>query len=97
MIGRDAFWRTLRKRIPDGAIQRRKIVDIELVDDAFGPMLVFEDQSTEGFDLVVSADGIWSVGRRAIFGGQGKEIYQYSASTSASTHQHPWVLTQLAP
>ncbi|KAF2170010.1 hypothetical protein M409DRAFT_19623 [Zasmidium cellare ATCC 36951] len=78
MIGRDAFWKILRKRVPDEAIQRRKVVDVELAHDASGSRLVFEEGSTERFDLVVSADGIWSIGRRAFFGGQGKQRYEYS-------------------
>lgn len=78
MIGREAFWRILRKRVPDEAIRRRKVVDIKFASDEDGSSLVFADRSTERFDLVVCADGIWSVGRRALFGGQGKDSYKYS-------------------
>lgn len=78
MIGREAFWKILRKRVPDRGIRLRKVVDVKIAMDGGGSSLVFQDGSTEGFDFVVSADGIWSVGRRALFGGQGKDAYEYS-------------------
>ncbi|KAK4504148.1 hypothetical protein PRZ48_005064 [Zasmidium cellare] len=78
MIGRDAFRRILRKRVPEEVTRQSKVFEVELTGDAYSAELVFEDLSKEWFDLIVFADGIWLVGRRAIFGGQGKDEHEYS-------------------
>ncbi|KAI0816480.1 FAD/NAD(P)-binding domain-containing protein [Xylaria sp. FL0064] len=66
MIGRETCCQIFRNRVPDGAIVRRK------------PMLVFQDQKTQEFDFVIVCDGIWSRTRRALFGGQDGEPYEYA-------------------
>ncbi|KAJ2999194.1 hypothetical protein NUW58_g58 [Xylaria curta] len=78
MVGRDACCRLLRNRVPNDVIIRRKIVDVKLAEGNNRPALVFQDQTTEDFDFVIACDGIWSCVRRAMFGGQGQNQYEFS-------------------
>ncbi|KAI0405699.1 FAD/NAD(P)-binding domain-containing protein [Xylaria palmicola] len=78
MIGRDACARILKNRVPEKVIMRRKVIDVKLAEGNNKPSLVFQDQTTEAFDLIIGCDGIWSCTRRAIFGAQGHEQYEFA-------------------
>ena len=79
MIGREDFWRCLKKRTPGSLIARKKLANIEIADSTSTSMLLLSDSSNVEADLVVGADGIWSVVRRTIFdGGEGSGEYKYS-------------------
>ncbi|KAH8163431.1 hypothetical protein CIB48_g4816 [Xylaria polymorpha] len=78
MIGRDACCQILRKKIPDEAIVRRKVIDVKLAEGNNKPKLVFQDQTTEEIDFVIACDGVWSRVRRAMFGAQDREQYEFS-------------------
>ncbi|KAI8952816.1 FAD/NAD(P)-binding domain-containing protein [Xylaria longipes] len=78
MIGRDACCQILRKRVPDDAIVRRKVIDVKLAEGNNKPRLVFQDQTTEEFGFVIACDGIWSQVRRAMFGSQDRDQYEFS-------------------
>lgn len=77
MIGREAFWQCLRKRVPERVIVRKKMAGVEIRD--VSNSLVFSGGSREEADLVVGADGIWSAVRRSMFdSSEGKGEYEYS-------------------
>ncbi|KAI8625246.1 FAD/NAD(P)-binding domain-containing protein [Xylariaceae sp. FL1651] len=78
MIGREACCQILRKRVPDQVIVKRKVVDVKLAEGNSKPALVFQDRTREEVDLVIACDGIWSRARRAMFGAQDREEYEYS-------------------
>ncbi|KAI1828325.1 FAD/NAD(P)-binding domain-containing protein [Xylaria intraflava] len=78
MIGRDACCQILRKQVPRGAVLHRKVVDVRLSNGQNRPTVVFQDHQMEEFDLVIGCDGIWSRVRRAIFGAQDRDGYEYS-------------------
>ncbi|KAI0426481.1 FAD/NAD(P)-binding domain-containing protein [Xylaria sp. FL1042] len=78
MIGREACCQIFRSRVPDEAIVRRKVIDVKLAEGNNKPTLVFQDQKTEEFDFVIACDGIWSRVRRAMFGGQDVDQYEFA-------------------
>ncbi|KAI1123199.1 FAD/NAD(P)-binding domain-containing protein [Nemania abortiva] len=78
MIGREACCQIFRNRVPDEAIVRRKVTDVRLAEGNNRPALVFQDQTTEEFDFVIGCDGIWSRVRRAMFGAQELDQYEFS-------------------
>ncbi|KAI1351599.1 FAD/NAD(P)-binding domain-containing protein [Xylaria sp. FL0043] len=78
MIGRETCCQIFRNRVPDEAIVRRKVIDVKLAEGNNKPMLVFQDQKTEGYDFVIACDGIWSRTRRAMFGGQDGYPYDFA-------------------
>ncbi|KAI1313529.1 FAD/NAD(P)-binding domain-containing protein [Xylaria venustula] len=78
MIGREACCQIFRNRVPDKAIVRRKVMDVKLAEGNNGPRLVFQDKTTEEFDLVIACDGIWSRARRAMFGEQDIDQYEFA-------------------
>ena len=62
-ISRQALHDVLMQEVPEGIMHFEKhVMRVEKVSDAGGGMrLVFEDGSTEDADLVVAADGLYSV------------------------------------
>ena len=77
MVGREEIWQCLRRRVPESVIVRKKVRKVEIGHSS--NVLLFSDGSKAEADLVVGADGIWSVVRRAIFdAGEGKSEYKYS-------------------
>ncbi|KAJ3577937.1 hypothetical protein NPX13_g2625 [Xylaria arbuscula] len=78
MIGREACCQILRDRVPDEVIVRRKVVGVKLAEGNNRPRLMFHDEMEEEFDLVIGCDGIWSRTRRAMFGGEGHDEYDFS-------------------
>ncbi|KAK5684001.1 hypothetical protein LTS10_003865 [Elasticomyces elasticus] len=55
----------------------KKVIDIEIRSTV--NVMKFDDGSSVEADLVVGADGIWSILRRVMFGGQGEaKDYQYA-------------------
>ncbi|KAJ8127270.1 hypothetical protein O1611_g6366 [Lasiodiplodia mahajangana] len=78
MIGREACCQIFRNRVPDKAVVRRKIIDVKLAVGSNRPALVFQDKTAEEFDFVIGCDGIWSRTRRAMFGAQDQDQYEFS-------------------
>ncbi|KAK5627839.1 hypothetical protein RRF57_003554 [Xylaria bambusicola] len=78
MIGREACCQILRDHVPDDAIVRRKVIDVKLAEGNNKPRLIFQDRTEEAFDFVIACDGIWSRARRAMFGGQDRDQYEFS-------------------
>ena len=77
MVGREEIWQCLRRKVPESVTVRKKVTKVQIKDNA--NVLLFSDGSEEEADLVVGADGIWSVVRRAIFDApEGKGEYKYS-------------------
>jgi 2-polyprenyl-6-methoxyphenol hydroxylase-like FAD-dependent oxidoreductase len=74
MIARQACWEILRDRVlalSPQVIVRRKVVDVFIGDDDTPNTIVFEDGKSEKADLVIGADGLRSMLRKAMF--QDKE------------------------
>lgn len=91
MIGRQAFWQILKKRVPNNVVVTKKLLKIE--KRGAESALVFVDGSSAVADLVVGADGIWSVVRRAIFDAPAEDgEYEYSpyyeSVLRCSLHSH---------
>jgi 2-polyprenyl-6-methoxyphenol hydroxylase-like FAD-dependent oxidoreductase len=78
MIGREACCQILRRRVPGHVVVRRNVIDVKLAEGNNKPALVFQDQTREEFDFVIACDGIWSRARRAIFGAQDRDSYEFS-------------------
>lgn len=77
MIGREDFWRCLRRRVPDSVIRRGKVMNV-VFDGRSNKVLLDNGASIEA-ELVVGGDGVWSVVRRAIFDAEGHAGgYQFS-------------------
>ncbi|KIW81250.1 hypothetical protein Z517_04275 [Fonsecaea pedrosoi CBS 271.37] len=70
MIARQSCWEILRDRVlrvaPD-VIIRKKVVDVIIGHEQAPNIVKFEDGSEEEADLVIGADGLRSVVRRAMF------------------------------
>ncbi|OCT51391.1 hypothetical protein CLCR_08059 [Cladophialophora carrionii] len=76
MIARQSCWEILRDRVLDIApdtISKKKVTDVEIGDETSLNIITFEDGSRELADLVIGADGLRSVLRRAMFRGQGED------------------------
>lgn len=77
MVGRQALWRCFRQRVPDEAVVTKRISEIYIRYN--GKIAVkFADGSPDvNADLVIGADGLKSIVRRAVFdaGPEGKEPY----------------------
>lgn len=72
MIARHAFWEFLRDRVLAGAadadaVHRRKVVDIVVGHETRLNVIKFEDGGEETADLVIGADGLRSILRKALF------------------------------
>ncbi|OJD16510.1 hypothetical protein AJ78_03323 [Emergomyces pasteurianus Ep9510] len=74
-MSRHAIWRTLRSRIPDEALVTKRVV--EVVANANGRNIIkFADGSADvEADLVIGADGLKSVTKRALFPGEATDPY----------------------
>ncbi|KAG5296237.1 FAD binding domain-containing protein [Histoplasma capsulatum G186AR] len=74
-MSRHAIWRTLRSRIPDGVIVTKRVA--EVVSNTNGPNTIkFADGSADvEADLVIGADGLRSVAKRALFPGATQDPY----------------------
>ena len=69
MIARQALWNALRVNVPDSAIINKKVSAVVAKTGQQKNIIKFADDSPdEEFDLVIGADGLRSVVRRAIFG-----------------------------
>lgn len=77
MVGREELWQSLKRKVPESVIVRKKVIKVQIRETV--NVLHFSDGSEEVADLIVGADGIWSVVRRAIFDApEGKSEYEYS-------------------
>ncbi|KAI7531404.1 hypothetical protein KC331_g14128 [Hortaea werneckii] len=77
MIGREDFWRCLRRRVPESVIRSGKVMNV-VFDGRSNKVLLDNGASIEA-ELVVGGDGVWSVVRRAIFDAEGHAgEYQFS-------------------
>jgi 2-polyprenyl-6-methoxyphenol hydroxylase-like FAD-dependent oxidoreductase len=74
MLGRQALWNCLRVNVPDSAIINKKVSAVVPTAGEQKNIIKFADGSPdEEFDLVVGADGLRSVVRRAIFSSSGDD------------------------
>ncbi|EXJ58408.1 hypothetical protein A1O7_05833 [Cladophialophora yegresii CBS 114405] len=76
MIARQSCWEILRDRVLDVApdvIYRKRVTDVKIGDETSPNVIIFEDGSRELADLVIGADGLRSVLRRAMFQGQQED------------------------
>ena len=74
MISRQALWEEIRETIPDEAIMRRKAKGIQWNGEG-KPVIEFDDDSKESADLIIGADGVRSVARGAVLGGDEEGKY----------------------
>ena len=67
---RGGLWECLMGGVGEGVVRYGRVKEVRVRDDASGKKVVgFEDGREEEYDLVVGADGVKSVVRRALFGG----------------------------
>ncbi len=92
MIGRHSLWNCLREEVPDAAIVKRKVREVIKRKGSGRNVIVFADGDTgdEEADLVIGADGLRSVVRKAIFRDDGKEMYEahYESVMRSSIQSH---------
>ena len=62
---RSALWEMLRREIPGGAIQCRRILNID--SQRCRSQVTFQDGEIEEYDLVIGADGVNSTVRESVF------------------------------
>src|SRR5690349_7535201 len=61
------LYRNLRKRVPDAVYHQGREVTATQMADGESVVLQLADGTEEVFDIVVFADGYWSLGRRLLF------------------------------
>ena len=71
------LWNNLRKRVPDQIYHQGQLVVGCDGEDAEQAALIFEDGTTESFDLVLYADGYSSLGRKRLFSENGPQYRGY--------------------
>ena len=76
MTSRQGLWSALRERIPDSAILCKGVSRAILGTPTQGPRVAFTDGSPdEEADLIIGADGVWSVVKKAISGDGNTDAY----------------------
>lgn len=71
LVTRQALWHLLRDRVPDSALQRKRVSRVLCADDQ-RPRISFADGSPDvEADLVVGADGVRSVAKSAVLPADG--------------------------
>jgi 2-polyprenyl-6-methoxyphenol hydroxylase-like FAD-dependent oxidoreductase len=70
---RYALWRCLHEVVGEDKIQYRKVVEVKL--NGKKPVVKFADGGEESADLVIGADGVRSVVKKAIFGKDNELLY----------------------
>ncbi|OQU95260.1 hypothetical protein CLAIMM_01493 [Cladophialophora immunda] len=91
MIARQSCWEILRDRVlresPDAVIHK-KVVDVVIGDEGTRNVIKFEDGTHEEADLVIGADGLRSVLRRAMFRKAEAENESSNATTTSGARTH---------
>lgn len=73
LISRQALWHSLRERIPDHAIIRKTVSGVTCGNHR--PRISFTNGSPEAeADLIIGADGVRSVAKKAILGGSSEKV-----------------------
>ncbi|OAP60114.1 hypothetical protein AYL99_05116 [Fonsecaea erecta] len=88
MIARQSCWEILRDRVTresPSVIMRRKVVDVIIGDERTRNVVKFDDGSQEEADLVIGADGIRSIVRRAMFRQHGIDHATTTTTTTTTT------------
>lgn len=67
------LWKCLHEVVGEDKIQYRKVVQVDL--EGRKPIVKFADGGEEDADLVIGADGVRSVVKKAIFGDDNERIY----------------------
>lgn len=76
LISRQALWAALRDRIPDSAILCKRVLGVTPGTTSQSPRVQFaDDPSDEEADLVIGADGVRSVVKRAVTGDENGDSY----------------------
>ncbi|MCJ1272049.1 hypothetical protein MMC22_011956 [Lobaria immixta] len=71
LITRQALWNLLRDRVPDSALERKRVSRVICANDQ-RPRISFADGSPDGeADLVVGADGVRSIAKSAVLPADG--------------------------
>lgn len=70
---RYGLWKCLHEFVGEDKIQYRKVVDVDLSGKK--PIVKFADGGEEDADLVVGADGVRSVVKKAMFGEENERKY----------------------
>ncbi|KIW66914.1 hypothetical protein PV04_06199 [Phialophora macrospora] len=100
MIARQSCWEILRDRVLEIApniISRKKVTDVEIGDETSPNIITFEDGSRELADLVIGADGLRSILRRAMFRGRSEDQASQAqrgdggSGDSAGPRERSWV------
>jgi 2-polyprenyl-6-methoxyphenol hydroxylase-like FAD-dependent oxidoreductase len=82
LIARQALWRCIRNEVlrRGGKIVQKKVVDITMDGGPAGDVkITFEDGGSDSADLLIGADGLHSICRRAIFAGTNTPESEYEA------------------
>lgn len=66
-IPRHLAWRSLRGRIPDQHIIRRKVLEVATTVDGRNKVIFADGSDPVEADLVIGADGLHSIAKRALF------------------------------
>lgn len=76
LISRQALWDALRNRIPDSAILCKRVSGVTLGTTSQRPRIQFADGSSDGVaDLIIGADGVRSVVKRAVTDDGNSDAY----------------------
>ena len=76
MITRQAIWDALRDRVPDSAVSWKRVSRAFLGSHGRGPRIQFADGSPDDeADLVIGADGVRSMVKRAVTGDGQNDNY----------------------
>ncbi|KAL2853255.1 hypothetical protein BJY01DRAFT_78451 [Aspergillus pseudoustus] len=66
-VSRHSLWRNLRLRIPDSDIQTKRVLKVIARDDGRNMVYFTDDSPYEEADLVIGADGVKGITKKAIF------------------------------
>ena len=81
-----ALWDELRAEVEDGDFVQATVNEIREAEGGGGVTVVFGDGREEEFDLVVGADGVRSVARKAVLGVDGDPYYTYVPLPKTAQH-----------
>lgn len=75
MCSRQAIWDCLREGVPDEAILQKSIKEVSIDSNVGRPRVHFVDGSSIEADLIIGADGVKSIVKRAVTGDGTNDYY----------------------
>lgn len=72
---RHLLWRSLRSRIPDEQIINKRVLDVTANADGRNTVRFVDGSDPVEADLIIGADGVRSIAKRALFPGSGEDLY----------------------